>query len=203
MNDLSWIAAVISAVGTIVASVLAYNQYTKNKMTDLKIENLKKAEAEKSTVRNENISKIYGSLWQILHNLDADRVFILQPHPLTKAMYISIGLEVRRNGVEGIKAEIVNWPMQDVPKFSADLAKRDFLYYRNVDANLKDRQACARFSASGCKSLAIQRLSDDRNGWIGSLVCAYTHQTEWTSISFRDEMEKAAESIQYILPEYK
>ena len=33
--------AIISALGTIVAAFFAYNQYTKNKLTDMKIEQFK------------------------------------------------------------------------------------------------------------------------------------------------------------------
>ena len=36
------LANVISACGTVVAAYLAYNQYTKNKITDLKVEYFKK-----------------------------------------------------------------------------------------------------------------------------------------------------------------
>ena len=38
------LAAIISAMGTIAAAWFAYNQYTKNKLTDLKIEQFKKEE---------------------------------------------------------------------------------------------------------------------------------------------------------------
>lgn len=36
------IANIISAAGTLLAAYFAYNQYTKNKLTDLKVEYLKR-----------------------------------------------------------------------------------------------------------------------------------------------------------------
>ena len=38
------IANIISAAGTLLAAYFAYNQYTKNKLTDLKVEYFKKEE---------------------------------------------------------------------------------------------------------------------------------------------------------------
>ena len=40
------IANIISAAGTLLAAYFAYNQYTKNKLTDLKVEYFKKEEKE-------------------------------------------------------------------------------------------------------------------------------------------------------------
>lgn len=44
------IANMVSALGTLAAAYFAYNQYTKNKMTDLKVEYFKKEEERKVTV---------------------------------------------------------------------------------------------------------------------------------------------------------
>lgn len=41
------IANIISAAGTLLAAYFAYNQYTKNKLTDLKVEYFKKEEEKK------------------------------------------------------------------------------------------------------------------------------------------------------------
>lgn len=42
------IANIISAAGTLLAAYFAYNQYTKNKLTDLKVEYFKKEEERRS-----------------------------------------------------------------------------------------------------------------------------------------------------------
>ena len=48
------IANIISAAGTLLAAYFAYNQYTKNKLTDLKVEYFKKEEERRSYHRSEN-----------------------------------------------------------------------------------------------------------------------------------------------------
>ena len=85
---MEYLPSIISAIGTIFAAWFAYNQYTKNKMTDLKIEKWKAEEEMKSARRSDNIAKIYGVLWQLLHELQADRVYIVQPHPLVNNLFL-------------------------------------------------------------------------------------------------------------------
>ena len=86
-------------MGTIAAAWFAYNQYTKNKFPDLKIEQFKKYEEAKSLRRADNSSLVFGELWNILHELNADRVYIVQPHPLGNESFMSIFYEVKRKGV--------------------------------------------------------------------------------------------------------
>lgn len=54
------IANLVSALGTLAAAYFAYNQYTKNKMTDLKVEYFKKEEERKSYRRSENSARVFG-----------------------------------------------------------------------------------------------------------------------------------------------
>ena len=87
---MEYLPAIISAIGAIIAAWFAYNQYTKNKLTDLKIEKFRKDEEIKSIRRADNSSIVYGELWNILYELDADRVYIVQPHPLGNESLLSI-----------------------------------------------------------------------------------------------------------------
>lgn len=199
----AYIPSIISAIGVIVAAFLSYNQYTKNKKTDIKIEQWKKSEDAKNERKSENISKIYGEMWQLLHDIVADRVYIIQPHPLTNAMFISASLEVKRNGVSSIKPYIQKLPMEDVASFSAELSARDFLLYRDVDNDVKDKRARALLSTNGCHSTCIKRLVDDEHGWVGSIVCGFTHDVDLNTTNMKLRMTEAANNIQYILPEYK
>ena len=105
---MEYIAPIISAIGVIITAWFAYNQKTKDRMTDLKIERMRTEEARKGKVRSDNTGTIYGVLWEVLHELHADRVYILQPHPLSNNMFLSISMEVRRSGVVGMKRR--NWP---------------------------------------------------------------------------------------------
>lgn len=197
------IPSIISAIGVIVAAFFSYNQYAKNKMTDLKIEQWKKREEEKTTERSHNISQIYGRLWQILHKLKADRVYIIQPHPLTNNLYLSIGLEVKRNGVSGMKEAMQNLPMCDIAAFSAELSKREFLYYKDIEGDIKDKKARSMLSCNGSSSIVIKKLEDDKYFWKGSLCCEFIREMDIDLTFARVELAEIANEIQYILPEYK
>lgn len=197
------IPAIISSIAVILSAWFSYNQYAKNKLIDLKIEKWKAAEEEKSAKRSDNIAKIYGVLWQLLHDLGADRVYILQPHPLVNSMFLSVSLEVKRNGVSAIKPCIQRLPMSDVAAFSAELSCRDFLFYRNIESEVKDKRARAIMTTNGCCSVVIKRLADDEHDWIGSIFFGFTHTQELHPTSLRQQLQEAADHIQYILPECK
>lgn len=200
---MEYLPSIISAIGTILAAWFAYNQYTKNKMTDLKIEKWKAEEEMKSARRSDNIAKIYGVLWQLLHELQADRVYIVQPHPLVNNLFLSVSLEVKRNGVSAMKPNVQRLPMADVAAFSAELSARDFLLYRNIETEVKDKRARAIMTTNGCCSVVVKRLADDEHDWIGSIFCGFTHEQQLQPASLRQQLQEAADHIQYILPEYK
>ena len=197
------IAPIISAIGVIITAWLAYNQKTKDKMTDLKIEKLRSEEARKGKIRSDNTGIIYGVLWHILHELQADRVYIVQPHPLVNNLFISISLEVKRNGIVGMKPNIQNMEISNVALFSSELASREYLQYRNISEEVKDKRARAILSRAGTTSALIRRLSDDRYDWIGSIFCEYSDTMTADPIYCRKILSDAADKIQYILPEFK
>ena len=198
-----YIPQIISALGVIIAAWFSYNQYSKNKQTDQKIEQWKKEETAKNAKRSEDIAKIYGELWQLLHDLEADRVYIIQPHPLTSNLFLSIKLEVKRNGVSSMRSVVNRLPMSDFAEFSAELATREFVYYKSVDADVKDKRARALFAMNGGHMVVIKRLSDAQHDWVGSLTCEYARPTDISPIAFKQSMHDAANHIQYILPEIK
>ena len=200
---MEYLPSIISAIGTIFAAWFAYNQYTKNKMTDLKIEKWKAEEEMKSARRSDNIAKIYGVLWQLLHELQADRVYFVKPHPLVNNLFLSVSLEVKRNGVSAMKPNVQRLPMADVAAFSAELSARDFLLYRNIETEVKDKRARAIMTTNGCCSVVVKRLADDEHDWIGSIFCGVTHEQELQPATLRQQLQEAADHIQYILPEYK
>lgn len=198
------LAAIIVSIGTIITAFLSYNQYTKNKETDFKIETWKKKEEKKSEVRNDNIAKIGGQLYRILYAIKADRVYIVQPHPLINNLYISISLEADIPGVTQMKYNVQNMPIDEIALFASELAKRDIMIYKNVDSELKDIQAKALFRNNGAKSVIIKKLFDKRYDWIGSIFCEFFDESkEFDYIYARSLVTEVAESIQFILPEYK
>lgn len=198
------LAAIIVSIGTIITAFFSYNQYTKNKETDFKIETWKKKEENQSEVRNDNIAKIGGQLYRILYAIKADRVYIVQPHPLINNLYISISLEADIPGVTQMKYNVQNMPIDEIALFASELAKRDIMIYKNVDSELKDIQAKALFRNNGAKSVIIKKLFDKRYDWIGSIFCEFFDESkEFDYIYARSLVTEVAESIQFILPEYK
>ena len=138
------IANIISAAGTLLAAYFAYNQYTKNKLTDLKVEYFKKEEERRSYHRSENSAKVFGELWRVLYETKADRVYIVQPHPLGHIAFLSVQFEVKRKGIAGMRENIQSLPMSEISQriFSCSTQilitrlriRLPNLYYQQMDA---------------------------------------------------------------------
>lgn len=200
---MEYIPAIISAIGTIVAAWFAYNQYSKNKMTDLKIEEYKQTEERKNKRRADNSSLVYGELWNVLHELNADRVYIVQPHPLGNESLLSIYFEVKRKGIESMKPHVQNLPISDVAKFSSELVRNLFMYITDIDEQVTDKYAKSILSSCGCESAIVKRLNDNTHDWVGSIFCEFTSPMSVTEEEAREALHVAAMNIQYLLPEYK
>lgn len=200
---MEYLPAIISAIGTIIAAWFAYNQYTKNKLTDLKIEKFRKDEEIKSIRRADNSSIIYGELWNILHELDADRVYIVQPHPLGNESLLSIYYEVKRKGVEPMKPHVQNLRIADVAKFSSDMVKNLFMYITDIDTQVQDKYAKSILSSYGCEAAVVKRLNDNKHDWVGSIFCEFTRPIHVSEDEAIEIMHRCAMNIQYLLPEYK
>ena len=171
---MEYLPAIISAIGTIIAAWFAYNQYTKNKLTDLKIEKFRQDEEIKSIRRADNSSIVYGELWNILHEFDADRVYIVQPHPLGNESLLSIYYEVKRKGVEPMKPHVQNLRIADVAKFSSDMVKNLFMYITDIDTQVQDKYAKSILSSYGCEAAVVKRLNDNKHDWVGSIFFEFT-----------------------------
>lgn len=195
--------AIISAIGTIIAAWFAYNQYAKNKLTDLKIDRFKIEEERRSLRRADNSSIVFGELWNVLHELNADRVYVVQPHPLGNESLLSVYYEVKRKGVEPMKPHVQNMPIADVAKFSSELVKNLFMYITDIDEQVDDKYAKSILSSYGCRSAVIKRLNDNRHDWIGSIFCEFTRPMKISEEQARDIMHEAAMNIQFLLPEYR
>lgn len=200
---MEYLPAIISAIGTIIAAWFAYNQYAKNKFTDLKIEKFKKDEEIKSIRRADNSSIVYGELWGVLHELDADRVYIVQPHPLGNESLLSIYYEVKRKGVEPMKPHVQNLRIADVAKFSSDMVKNPFMYITDIDTQVQDKYAKSILSSYGCEAAVVKRLNDNKHDWVGSIFCEFTRPIHVSEDEAREIMHRCAMNIQYLLPEYK
>lgn len=197
---------ILTGIASIAALWFTYNQYTKNKMTDYKIEKWKEEEQKKHIADAGNIATIFGELWELLYFLKADRVYIIQPHPLYKSMFISATLEVKNYGISSVKNTLTDVKIDSIPKFVQSLAKKDLIYIENTETADVEQKVKSIMMGNGCKSLFIKRLIDDQDRWVGNIVLGYIKPFEDYGIEQRlvERMTRTgAMAIQYILPEIK
>lgn len=202
---LEFLPQILSGVASILALWFTYNQYTKNKITDYKIEKWKQEEHSNNIKQAGNIATIYGELWELLYFLKADRVYLIQPHPLYKEMYISATLEVKQYGVSSVRDSLCDIKIESVAKFVSDLANTEYKFIKGIEVSELDDKIKSIMTSNGCHSVALRRLSDEKNNWIGTIVIGYIHNfNNDMDIELIEKMSRSsALAIQYILPEFK
>ena len=199
--EIDW-AGIIEAIGIIIIGWFTYNQYTKNKFTDMKVEQMQKDQEIKRKRRADNSATIYGELWEVLHNLQADRVYIVQPHPLGNESMVSIYFECKRKGVEAMKPKINHLKMAEVATFCSRLPQNLFQVINDIDMEVEDRYSKSLLSSGGTEQVMIKRLSDNTHDWVGSIFVEFTHRRKINEVKAQELLHDAAMNIQYILPEY-
>lgn len=194
-------ANIINAIGVIIIGYFTYNQYTKNKVTDYKLEKWKSEDKVTNKRRMDNSMIVFGELWDLLYDLKADRVYIIQPFPLGHEETLSIYFEVKRRWAEPMRPHIQKMKISDVAKFASELAKNLFMYVTDINSQVKDRYAQSIFSSCGTKQVIVKRLSDNSHDWVGSIVCEFINNMDVTESEAREKLHMKATNIQYILPE--
>lgn len=202
---LEFLPQILSGIASILALWFTYNQYTKNKITDYKIEKWKQEEHSNNVKQAGNIATIYGELWELLYFLKADRVYLIQPHPLYKEMYISATLEVKQYGVSSVRDSLCGIKIESVARFVSDLANSEYKFIKGIETSELDDKIKSIMTSNGCHSVALRRLSDEKNNWIGTIVIGYIHNfNNDMDMELIEKMSRSsALAIQYILPEFK
>lgn len=200
------IIALFTLINGLWTAYLAYNQKTKDKLTDYRLEKLKEEDKKQQTVNAGNIATIFGELWELLYFLKADRVYIIQPHPLYRQMYISATLEVKNYGVSSAKNTLNNVKIESLPKFVSQLAKEDLIFIEDIETAKVENKVRSIMVGNGCKSIFIKKLVDENDNWVGSIVLGYLRSFNDYGVDKKmvERMTRtSAMSIQYILPELK
>lgn len=177
-----------------------YNQKTKDSLTDIKIEQIRRDNDERIAAGHRNTARIYGELGRLQTTLDADRCFVIQPHPQYKYMYLSVLFEVDKNGVSAVKDIFQNIPMSDMVSFSNDMATNMWLYYDDITNQVSDNRVIALMLLAGSTNIAISQLNDASGHWIGSLVVENTGNKAIDFEVSHEQIKNSANLIQYILP---
>lgn len=204
-GGIDW-SAIVSAVTTAAVGIwtawFTYNQRTKDKLTDMKIEQYRKDMKRKSFKRSEDTARVLGALNKILLGANADRVYIVQPHPLGHIAFLSIQFEVKANGVQGMRYEVQKLEMSDVSKFCERMVNNLWLYFDDIDNQVQDPYAKALLSSNGTQVAAIKRMSTARD-WVGSIFCEFIDKPSISESELQKLMHEAAVNIQYNLPEFQ
>lgn len=197
------IGGVIGAIGGIYAMWVKYNQDSKNKKTEYELEKLRNEDMMRNKRRSDNAMLVYCALWELLYAIKADRVYIVQPHPLGNEEMLTIYFEVKRRWAEPMKPHINKMKISEVAEFSGDLVKNLFMFITDINGQVKDRYAQSIFSSCGTTGAIVKRLSDNKHDWVGSIICEFTDGIEVTKENAQELLHKAATDIQYILPEIR
>lgn len=195
------IPSIISALAVIITAWFSYNQHRHNKMTDLKVDKIKRQEKQRTSQLSYSSGMVFGELWNILHQSKADRVYIVQPHPLKRSAFLTIRFEVLEDGVREMKHTIHSLPMERVPKFSQQMAEEQWMWFTDIDKQMMDRVAKSIMLSNGTEAVAIKRLTSPTDLWEGSIFCEFLTQTNIDEGQLRAVMHRAALKIQDSLPE--
>ena len=197
--DWQGIAAVITALGVIVLGYFQYNQQTKNKETEARLK--RREEEDKEQRKREKVASqnIYRELWSLLNAFEGVlRVYIVQPHPLDRAKYISVQYEVLSEGMISITPLVHRMPISNLAGFVVELESNDFVYWRS-QADVRDGRARSVMHTIGTDKMCAVRMTDGEV-WKGNIVVDFDG-TPIDEAYVTERLNEARTIIQYMLPE--
>lgn len=198
----SIVLGIIGLVSPLATAWFAYNQNAKNAKVQRDVERWKKEEEQKAFMRNKYSGQVFGQIHELLRSAKADRVYIVQPHPLGHVAFLSCYFEAVNNGITEMQSSIQSIPMSRVPMFSSSLADNLWLYYDNIDEQVNDDVAKSLFLANGTRAVGIKRM-DNTKDWVGSIFIEYIEEPELTEFEIKKLAHDSAMVIRHILPEFK
>ena len=208
--DWQGIGVVITAIGVIVTSFLQFHQYGKNKEIDYKIakreeddkvarENeAKKNKAERDAIKASS-QVIYRELNRLFVHTNALRVYIVQPHPLDRAKFISVQYEVLGEGMTSIMEQVHRLPIGNVTGFVDELQSRDFIMWHS-QAEVRDGRARAMMHNFGIDKMVAKRMMEG-DVWLGNIVLDFDKSYELDPTWLKTKLGEATDIVKYKLPE--
>ena len=173
--DLAGLAAVIVATGGIITAIIVplVNGWIKKqerqfelrmqekanenevRFNKIELENRIRLEKEKSKLR-ETFSRLYGYMWKLLLSVEADRVYIIQPHPLADKQFISVSLEVLNpdRDVRPQKDDFQFKKMSEWAGFISKLSDNDWVIYQE-GGEIRDLKSRLEFKRRGLSSFGL------------------------------------------------
>lgn len=208
--DWQGIGVVITALGVIVTSFLQFHQYGKNKEIDYKIakreeddraareHEAKKSKAERDAIKAAS-QVIYRELNRLFVHTNALRAYIVQPHPLDRAKFISVQYEVLGEGMTSIMEQVHRLPIGNVTGFVDELQSRDFIIWHS-QAEVRDGRARAMMHNFGIDKMVAKRMMEGEV-WLGNIVLDFDQNHVIDPIWIKTKLSEATDIIKYKLPE--
>lgn len=208
--DWQGIGVVITALGVIVTSFLQFHQYGKNKEIDYKIakreqedKDARANEARKNKEERDAIKAasqvIYRELNRLFVHTNALRVYIVQPHPLDRAKFISVQYEVLGEGMTSIMEQVHRLPIGNVTGFVNELQSRDFIIWHS-QAEVRDGRARAMMHNFGIDKMVAKRMMEGEV-WLGNIVLDFDQNHKIDPMWLKTKLSEATDIIKYKLPE--
>ena len=190
---------VMGTTATIVCSWFGYNQYAKNKEIDYKIAKREQEDKEKRNADKRAASAIYRELWPLLSKFEGVlRVYVVQPHPLDRAKFISVVYEVVSEGMVSILPIVRRMPIGSIMDFVSELESKDFIYWQN-QADVKAGRARSIMHQLGTDKMMAVRMVND-GVWQGNVVIDFDN-VDIDIEAVKSALYDVRSNIQYILPE--
>lgn len=193
------IGAFFGCISTIVCSWFVYNQYAKNKEIDHKIARREQEDKEKRNADKRAASAIYRELWPLLSKFKGVlRVYIVQPHPLDRAKYISVVYEVVSEGMVSILPIVRKMPIGSIMDFVGELEGKDFVYWEKQSDVKAGRARSIMHQLGTDKMMAVRMVSD--GVWQGNVVIDFDN-VDIDIEAVKSSLYDVRSNIQYLLPE--
>lgn len=193
------IGAFFGCISTIVCSWFVYNQYAKNKEIDHKIARREQEDKEKRNADKRAASAIYRELWPLLSKFEGVlRVYIVQPHPLDRAKYISVVYEVVSEGMVSILPIVRKMPIGSIMDFVSELEGKDFVYWEKQSDVKAGRARSIMHQLGTDKMMAVRMVND--GVWQGNVVIDFDN-VDIDVEAVKSSLYDVRSNIQYLLPE--
>lgn len=197
--DWQGIAAVLAVVVSALSAILNFRQQSYNKLQEYLLKKREEDDKEERVRIKVAGQAVYRELGQLFRATNALRAYVIQPHPLDRAKYISVQYELLSHGMISVAEQVQRMPIGSVGDFVSELMSRDFLIW-NTERDVKDGRARAMMHNFGTDRMVARRMMDGEV-WLGSIVLDFDASHELEIVYLKECTADASNIIRYILPE--
>ena len=197
--DWQGITTAITALAAFVSLFLNFRQTAYNAEKEYELKKREEHDKEQRKQLKIAANDIVRELYRLMNVTDAQRAYIVQPHPLDRAKFISIEYEVISEGMTAIARRVHRMPIASIHGFANELSSRDFILWQS-QKDVRDDRARAIMHSIGTEKMAAYRMMDGQL-WIGNIVLDFDLHQELEAVYLKDKMGDVANSVKYVLPE--